>query len=262
MTRTILITGGGGGIGRATALEAARRGWAVGIIDRDGESAERAAAEARRAGARRAWSAASDVTDEQELIDAFGAASTALGPVDGVTASAGIEINAPLPQMPLDTWRRVLEVNLTGTFLTVRTAAQTLRDAGRPGSIVCVSSPSAFVGFAGGSNSAYGASKGGVSAFVRAAAIDLAPHGIRVNAVVPGATDTPLLYFGLAGDELEAERARLKDAAARQIPLGRMADPIEIARAATWLLSDDASYVTGSHLVCDGGLMAKSANDF
>ncbi|GHJ33986.1 MULTISPECIES: SDR family NAD(P)-dependent oxidoreductase [Streptomyces] len=262
MTRTILITGGGGGIGRATALEAARRGWAVGIIDRDGESAERAAAEARRAGARRAWSAASDVADEQELIDAFGAASTALGPVDGVTASAGIEINAPLPQMPLDTWRRVLEVNLTGTFLTVRTAAQTLRDAGRPGSIVCVSSPSAFVGFAGGSNSAYGASKGGVSAFVRAAAIDLAPHGIRVNAVVPGATDTPLLYFGLAGDELEAERARLKDAAARQIPLGRMADPIEIARAATWLLSDDASYVTGSHLVCDGGLMAKSANDF
>ncbi|OMI35326.1 SDR family NAD(P)-dependent oxidoreductase [Streptomyces sparsogenes] len=262
MTRTILITGGGSGIGRATALEAARRGWAVGILDRDGESAERAAAEARRTGAPRSWSAAPDVTDEQELVDAFGAASTALGPLDGVTASAGIEINAPLPQMPLDTWRRVLDVNLTGTFLTVRTAVQALRDTGRPGSIVCVSSPSAFVGFAGGSNSAYGASKGGVSAFVRAAAIDLAPHGIRVNAVVPGATDTPMLYFGLDGDELEAERARLRDAAARQIPLGRMADPVEIARAAAWLLSDDASYVTGSHLVCDGGLMAKSANDF
>ncbi|WP_410534705.1 SDR family NAD(P)-dependent oxidoreductase [Streptomyces sp. KL2] len=262
MTRTILITGGGSGIGRATAVEAARRGWAVGILDRDGESAERAAAEARRNGARRAWAAASDVTEERELVDAFGAASTALGPVDGVTVSAGIEINAPLPRMPLETWRRVLEVNLTGTFLTVRTAARNLRDTGRPGSIVCVSSPSAFTGFAGGSNSAYGASKGGVSAFVRAAAIDLAPHGIRVNALVPGATDTPMLYFGLGGAELEAERARLRDAAARQIPLGRMADPAEIARAAVWLLSDEASYVTGSHLVCDGGLMAKSANDF
>ncbi|MET9147179.1 SDR family NAD(P)-dependent oxidoreductase [Streptomyces sp. NPDC004042] len=262
MTRTILITGGGSGIGRATALEAARRGWAVGVLDRDGESAERAAAEARRVGARRAWSAAADVTSERELVDVFGAASTALGPVDGVIASAGIEVNVPLPQMSLDTWRRVLDVNLTGAFLTVRTAAQALRDARRPGSLVCVSSPSAFVGFAGGSNSAYGASKGGVSAFVRAAAIDLAPLGIRVNAVVPGATDTPMLYFGLDGDALEAERARLRDAAARQIPLGRMADPTEIARAAAWLLSDDASYVTGSHLVCDGGLMAKSANDF
>ncbi|KUL43797.1 oxidoreductase [Streptomyces sp. NRRL F-4489] len=262
MTRTIVITGGGSGIGRATAFEAARRGWAVGVLDRDGESAERAAAEARRVGARRVWSAAADVTGERELIDAFGAASTALGPVDGVIASAGIEVNAPLTQMPLDTWRCVLDVNLTGAFLTVRTAAQALRDAGRPGSLVCVSSPSAFVGFAGGSNSAYGASKGGISAFVRAAAIDLAPHGIRVNAVVPGATDTPMLYFGLDGDALEAERARLRDAAARQIPLGRMADPAEIARAAAWLLSDDASYVTGSHLVCDGGLMAKSANDF
>jgi NAD(P)-dependent dehydrogenase (short-subunit alcohol dehydrogenase family) len=262
MTKTILITGGGSGIGHATASEAARRGWAVGILDRDSKSAERAAAEARRAGAHSVWAAAPDVTDERELIDAFGAASTALGPVDGVTASAGIEINTPLPRMSLDTWRRVLDVNLTGTFLTVRTAARALRDAGRPGSIVCLSSPSAFVGFAGGSNSAYGASKGGVSAFVRAAAIDLAPHGVRVNAVVPGATDTPMLYFGLDGDELKAERARLRDAAARQIPLGRMADPVEIARAAVWLLSDDASYVTGSHLVCDGGLMAKSANDF
>ncbi|GAA2906244.1 SDR family NAD(P)-dependent oxidoreductase [Streptomyces erythrogriseus] len=262
MTKTILITGGGSGIGCATAFEAARRGWAVAILDRDGESAERAAAEARRVGARKVWSTASDVTDEQELADAFAEARSSLGPVDGVIASAGIEINAPLARMPLDTWRRVLDVNLTGAFLTVRTAAQALQNAGRPGSIVCVSSPSAFVGFAGGSNSAYGASKGGVSAFVRAAAIDLAPHGIRVNAVVPGATDTPLLYSGLDGDELEAERARLRDAAARQIPLGRMADPVEIARTSTWLLSDDASYVTGSHLVCDGGLMAKSANDF
>ncbi|MER5990302.1 MULTISPECIES: SDR family NAD(P)-dependent oxidoreductase [Streptomyces] len=262
MTRTILITGGASGIGRATAFEAARRGWAVGILDHDGGSAERAAVEARRIGARRVWSASADVTDERELVDAFGAAGTALGQVDGVAASAGIELNAPLPHMPLDTWCRVLDVNLTGTFLTVRTAARALRDAGRPGSIVCVSSPSAFVGFAGGSNSAYGASKGGVSAFVRAAAIDLAPHGIRVNAVVPGATDTPMLYFGLDGDELEAERTRLREAAARQIPLGRMADPAEIAGAAAWLLSDDSSYVTGSHLVCDGGLMAKSANDF
>ena len=119
--------------------------------------------------------------------------------------------------------------------------------------------PAAFVGFAGGGNSAYAASKGGVSAFVRSAAIDYASVGIRVNAVVPGATNTPML---LGTEDAHEGLRRIRAAAAEQIPLGRVAEPSEVAAAVVWLLSDDASYVTGTQLVCDGGLMAKSANTF
>lgn len=262
MTKSILITGAASGIGRAVALAAAQRGWSIALLDLDGSGAASAAEEADGAGAPRTVAVEVDITSEVCLGQAFADAVARLGPLDGVVASAGIETSAHLLDAPLAEWRRVVEVNLTGTFLTVREAARHLKDAGRAGSIVCVSSPSAFVGFAGGSNTAYGASKGGISAFTRAAALDLAPFGVRVNAVVPGATDTPMLYFGLNGAALEAERRRLRDASKTQIPLGRMADPSEVAAAVTWLLSDESSYTTGSHLVCDGGLMAKSANDF
>jgi len=100
----------------------------------------------------------------------------------------------------------------------------------------------------------YAASKGGVSALVRSLALDYAPHGIRVNAVVPGATDTGMLTA--------APREELLERARHEIPLGRIADPSEVAEAVVWLWSDAASYVTGSHLVVDGGLLAKSANTF
>lgn len=262
MTKSILVTGAASGIGRATALAAAQRGWSIALLDRDGPGVVSAADEARDAGARQTFAVEVDVTNETDLERGFTEATAELGQLDGVVASAGIETSAHLIDASLAEWRRVVEVNLTGTFLTVREAARRLKSAGRSGSIVCVSSPSAFVGFAGGSNTAYGASKGGISAFTRAAALDLAPFGVRVNAVVPGATDTPMLYFGLHGAALEAERRRLRDASEKQIPLGRMADPSEVAAAVTWLLSDESSYTTGSHLVCDGGLMAKSANDF
>lgn len=262
MTKRIVVTGAASGIGRAVALEIARRGWSVGVLDRDEDAAAEVAAEARAAGAREACAIVADVSSESAVEGAFEAAIERLGGIDGAVASAGIELKAPLVDLSIETWRRVLDVNLTGTFLTVRSAARHLQKSRRGGSIVCMSSPSAFVGFAGGANAAYGASKGGISALVRAAAIDLAPERIRVNAVVPGATDTPMLYFGLVGEDLSAERDRLRDAARQQIPLGRMAEPTEIAQSAAWLLTDESSYVTGSHLVCDGGLMAKSANDF
>jgi len=125
--------------------------------------------------------------------------------------------------------------------------------AGHGGSIVCTSSPSALVGFAGGANGAYGATKGGISALVRALALDYAGVGIRVNAIVPGATDTPMLV----GDRTELERL-----AGEQVPLGRLGQPREVAYAVAWLMSAEAAYVTGTHLVCDGGLLAKGANTF
>ncbi len=166
------------------------------------------------------------------------------------------QVNAALHEFPAGDWERVVAVNLVGVFLTSREALRRLVDAGRGGSVVCTSPPAAFVGHSGGGNSSYAAPKGGVSAFARSAALDYAPHGIRVNAVVPGATDTAMLTAGGAGPD------RLRAAAATQIPLGRLGRPDEVAAAVLWLLSGESSYVTGSHLVCDGGLMAKSVNDF
>jgi NAD(P)-dependent dehydrogenase (short-subunit alcohol dehydrogenase family) len=128
--------------------------------------------------------------------------------------------------------------------------------------VVVTSSPSAFVGFAGGHNVAYASSKGGVSAMVRALAVDYAGAGIRVNAVVPGATDTPLLTVGARTKDRAALRRQIVELAREQIPLGRLATPDEVANAVLWLWSGESSYVTGSHLVVDGGLLAKGANTF
>ena len=104
--------------------------------------------------------------------------------------------------------------------------------------------------------------KGGVSALVRTLALDYAPYGIRVNAVVPGATDTPMMWAGFPAAEREAARRDVEQKAKNEIPLGRLARPEEPARAVLWLLSDESSYVTGSHLVCDGGILAKGPNTF
>jgi 3-oxoacyl-[acyl-carrier protein] reductase len=118
------------------------------------------------------------------------------------------------------------------------------------------------VGFAGGHNAAYAASKGGISALIRSLALDYASVGIRVNGVVPGATDTPLLTVSVPAEERTELRERIIERARQQVPLGRLGTPDEVANAVLWLWSDAASYVTGSHLVVDGGLLAKSANDF
>lgn len=258
----VFVTGGASGIGAAVALLAAERGARVAVVDADADGAEATAQAARDRGAPAALALGADVRDETQLEAALARCTAELGLPAAVLANAGIEVNRPAHALALHDWERVLAVNLTGAFLTARLAIRRLLDAGRPGSVVCTSSPSAFVGHAGGGNAAYGASKGGLSAMVRSLAIDYAGDGIRVNAVVPGATDTPILLAGVPAAERAREHARLTAAAREQIPLGRMAAPAEIARAVLWLWSDDSSYVTGSHLVCDGGLMAKSANTF
>lgn len=253
---TVAVTGAGSGIGRAVLLAAAARGARVAALDVDEAAAASVAEEALTAGAARAVAVRCDVASESSVAAAFDTVSAAVGDPGAVFANAGIEVNAALHEFPTGDWERVVAVNLVGVFLTCREALRRLVDAGRGGSVVCTSSPAAFVGHSGGGNSAYAASKGGVSAFVRSAALDYAPYGIRVNAVVPGATDTAMLTAGGADPD------RLRAAAATQIPLGRLGRPDEVAAAVLWLLSGESSYVTGSHLVCDGGLMAKSANDF
>jgi NAD(P)-dependent dehydrogenase (short-subunit alcohol dehydrogenase family) len=256
--QTILITGAGSGIGRAVALLAAARGQRVAGLDVDPVGlADLSEASAGLPGP--VVTLEADVSDEDQVSRAFRAVTARLGVPTAVFANAGVEVNAPAHLLETTAWDRLLSINLTGVFLTCRFALAAMIDASVEGAVVCTSSPSAFVGFAGGGNVAYGASKGGVSALVRSLAIDYAQHGIRVNGVVPGATDTPMLYAAGARDP---QRQLFVEQARGQVPLGRLAEPVEIARAVLWLLSDEASYVTGSHLVCDGGLMAKSANTF
>ena len=134
-----------------------------------------------------------DVRCEQAVEEALIRCRERLGVPTAVLANAGIENNAAAHELSLADWNKTLEVNLTGVFLTAKYAIREMLRAGLGGSVVCTSSPSAFVGFAGGHNAAYAASKGGVSAMVRSLALDYASAGIRVNGVVPGATDTPLL---------------------------------------------------------------------
>lgn len=259
--RTILITGAGSGIGHAVALLCAELGARVAALDLDAARAEAVAREAQDGGAAVEIGLNCDVGDEAEVEQALDLCRAELGIPYGVFANAGIEMNAPSHELPYEIWNRVLTTNLGGVFLTCKHALRHMVDEGRGGAIVCTSSPAAFVGFSGGGNGAYAASKGGISALVRSLALDYASHGIRVNAVVPGATDTPLM-FADTSEEGETSRVRTEVEAKvrREIPLGRLADPEEIARAVVWLLSDEASYVTGSHLVCDGGILAKSSN--
>jgi NAD(P)-dependent dehydrogenase (short-subunit alcohol dehydrogenase family) len=256
-----LITGAGSGIGAATALLAAEGGYGVAVLDIDSSRAEQVAEQARRLGVA-SLALTADVADQAAVDGAFAACVEHLGLPTAVLANAGIERNAPAHELPLSDWQAMIDINLTGAFLTARAAIANLIAAEKAGSIVITSSPAATVGFAGGGNAGYAASKGGVSAMARSLAIDYASRGIRVNTIVPGATDTPLLVEHLPPGQRRAARARLHDEASRQIPIGRLADPREIAETALWLWSPASSYVTGTDLTCDGGLTARSANTF
>lgn len=260
--RGVLVTGGGSGIGRAVVLMCAERGAKVAVLDIDEDRASLAAEEAKELGSPAAIGVQCDVGAEGEVEHSFERCSTEIGTPYGVFASAGVEVNGMEHELPYETWNKVLITNLSGVFLTCKHALRHMLNADSGGSIVCASSPAAFVGFSGGGNGAYAASKGGVSALVRALALDYAPRGIRVNAIVPGATDTSMMWASCSAEERECVREDVKEKAKREVPLGRLAQPEEPARAVLWLLSDDSSYVTGSQLVCDGGLLAKSPNTF
>ncbi len=250
-----MVTGGGAGIGRAVVMQCAARGDRVAVLDIDGAAACDSARAALAAGANRALGLACDVSSEENVAHAFEETAAALGPLYGAFANAGMDAGGFLHELPYETWKRVLDTNLTGIYLTCKYALQHIMKAGNAGSIVCTSSPAASVAFAAGGASAYSASKGGVSALVRTLAVDYAKYGIRVNAVVPGATETRLMWANVQPSDMPEMRRRI----CAEVPLGRLATPDEPARAVVWLLSDESSYVTGSHLVCDGGILAKAS---
>jgi glucose 1-dehydrogenase len=199
----------------------------------------------------RAIAVRGDVSSESDVQAMFASAIEAFGSLDILVNNAGMQKDAALVDMTLADWTRVIGVNLTGHFLCAREAAREFLRRGRMpdarslGKIICVSSVHDVIPWAGHAN--YAASKGGVSMLMKTMAQELAQHGIRVNAVSPGAIRTPINRS--AWETPEAERALL-----RLIPYGRVGDPIDISRAAVWLASDDSDYVNGATLYVDGGM--------
>jgi NAD(P)-dependent dehydrogenase (short-subunit alcohol dehydrogenase family) len=247
----VVVTGGGSGIGRAAALACAARGAPVAVVDIDFAGARKAAGEAEAISASSAVGISCDARDEEAVSAAIGEATARLGPIRGLVACAGIDRGGLAHELAIDVWSDVIATNLTGTFLACKHVLGAMLAHGEGGSIVCTSSPVAELAVKGGA-SAYCASKGAVSSLVRTLALDYAEHAIRVNAIVPGTTETPLMWANVPDDEVEAVRATIRG----QVALGRLAQPEEIAAGILWLLGDASSYVTGSHLVVDGGLGA------
>jgi NAD(P)-dependent dehydrogenase (short-subunit alcohol dehydrogenase family) len=242
-----LITGAGGGIGRAAAVRLAAEGAAVALVDVDEAGLRTTAQEARALGGE-VLELVADVGEEQQVSDAAAAVNDAWGGLDAAVAAAGISMSttgdARVDLLDLGVWERMLRTNLTGMFLTCKYAVQSMT-AGTGGSIVMIGSPTGLYGFAFGEH-AYSASKGGVHALARVMAGELGPLGIRVNVVVPGFIDTRMNTHVVADPALLAEAERL-------IPLGRIGQPSEVAGIIAWLASSDSRYATGGYFTVDGG---------
>lgn len=247
-----IVTGGNSGIGEgvAKALAAAGASVAVNYVSAP-ESASRVVDEIRRVGGT-ALAVHADVGNEAAVEAMFAAVCEAFGSVDIVVCNAGLQRDAAFHEMTLADWELVLRVNLTGQFLCSRAATREFMRRGvvpglshAAGKIVCMSSVHDVIPWAGHAN--YAASKGGVSMLMKSMAQELAPHGIRVNAVSPGAIKTPINTAAWATPDAERQLLTL-------IPYGRVGITDDIARAVVWLASDDSDYVNGATLYVDGGM--------
>jgi 3-oxoacyl-[acyl-carrier protein] reductase len=240
--RIALVTGAQQGIGRAIAIALGREGAAVCVNFLDHRAAaEHVAAEVKALGGK-AMVVPGDVARSRDVQAMVAAARAELGAPDILVNNAGVFPRAAFLELAEAEWDHVLDVNLKGSFLCAQAVARAMIAAGKPGAIINISS-SAIRGDARGVH--YSASKAGVLGMTRAMALALAPYRIRVNAIAPGLTDTAQPRYGNTEEQL-AERAR-------EIPLGRMARPEEIARVAVFLASDDAAFITGELIHANGG---------
>lgn len=248
-----LVTGASSGIGHGIARAMAEAGAAVAVNYRSDRDAAETLAEEIRAAGGEAIAVKADVSKEDAVEAMFAEAIDRLGTIDVLVANAGIQKDAPTTEMTLADWTAVLEVNLTGQFLCARRAAlEFLRrgivaDVSRAaGKIICISSVHDVIPWAGHIN--YATSKGGIQMMMRTLAQEFAEHRIRVNAISPGAIRTDINRGAWATPEAEQRLLTL-------IPYGRVGEVEDVAKAAVWLASDEADYVTGTTLYVDGGMM-------
>jgi NAD(P)-dependent dehydrogenase (short-subunit alcohol dehydrogenase family) len=243
-----LVTGAASGIGRATALALAREGARVLVTDLDANGGEATCVAVADAGGEARF-VRTDVTREADVAAAVDAAVRGWGRLDCAVNNAGITGGGgAIPDLDLEQWNRTLAVNLTGVFLCLKYEIPAMREQGG-GAIVNMASGAGLIGVPGLPH--YCASKHGVLGLTKTAALENARSGVRVNAICPGSTDTPLLRSAIAAD------ARLEKMVLSTIPGGRLGRPEEIAEAAVWLCSDRASWVTGESMLVDGGSIAR-----
>jgi len=238
-----LVTGAARGIGRAVAARLVGEGARVFAVDRDADLVRQTAAELST-GSGMIEAIAGDVSRREDVRRMVQTCVDQAGRLEILVANAGIADVQPLLEIDDRSWQRILDVNLTGTFLCTQEAARVMVTQGG-GAIVVTASTNAF--WVESNLAHYNASKGGVIAFVRSAALDLAPHGIRVNAVEPGVVRTRLAAFVTEDPAAAADYLK-------RIPLNRFAEPDDVASAILFLASKEASYITGQALVLDGGL--------
>lgn len=241
--KTVLVTGAQQGIGRAIALRSAAAGADVAVNWLDDERAANDVADGIRADGRRALTVRADMGKLDNIETMVAAVEEGLGPIDVLVNNAGVFPRVPFLELGESDWDYVLDINLKGTCFCAQSVAKRMIAAGRPGAIINLTSGAAYRGSPRGTH--YCASKGGVVSLTRQMALELAPYRIRVNAIAPGLTDTAQPRYGSSETEIAAM--------AQTIPLGRIAQPDDIARTAVFLASDEAGFTTGQILHVNGG---------
>jgi NAD(P)-dependent dehydrogenase (short-subunit alcohol dehydrogenase family) len=241
--KSVLVVGGAQGMGRACAERFGAEGANLVLFDIEAATVEATGAELRERG-HEVETVSGDVSVAADVDSAVGRAVGRFGGIDVLVHTAAIVELLPILEFPESAWRRIIDVNLTGVFLTTRAVGRVMAER-RSGSIIVFASTNAF--YAEESNTPYSTTKGGIVMFVRNAAMDLARHGIRINAVDPGIIDTrlsvALVHDPVAGPDY-----------LKRIPIGRYGTADDIAKVVLFLASDDAGYMTGEDVIIDGGL--------